>query len=54
MNKEPLCTFRTFYIAKVMKGPDGEEAMLINDVPYGVRGPYRVVYDEKDGVSVGS
>ncbi len=42
------------YIAKVMTGPDGEEAMLINDDPFGIRGPYRVVYDEKDGVSVGS
>ena len=36
------------YIAKVLTDPNGEDVMLINDVPFGVRGPFRLIYSERE------
>lgn len=42
------------YIAKVLKDPNGDDVMLINDIPFGVRGPFKMIYSEENGICLES
>jgi len=43
------------YIAKVVTDPCGDDVMLINDIPFGVRGPFKMKYHEdKEGFTLES
>lgn len=40
------------YIAKVLKDPVGKDVIMINNVPYGVVGPYAVEYCTDDTIKI--
>lgn len=42
---------KMLYIAKVLNDPNGEEVMLLNEYPHGIRGPYKVKYSD-NGVTI--
>lgn len=43
-------TSGSLYISKVLQDPEGKEVMLVNNVPNGVVGPFKVVYRDDGGI----
>ena len=42
----------TLYIAKVIKDLNGDDVMMINNIPYGAIGPYRIAYNQDNTITL--